>query len=180
MVMARYLFIAFAILGLSIQIIFAQNIGDKPADAPIQVTEFQVSLVNVMKWDSGSGMGGMGGMGSTPMGTGSMKGDDRQLLFSLKCKNSGDKQTSVIYWQSRFTDNKEHLVQKQFKTKKKIKAGKDDTIEEPLAFDLGLLPGMVKVGYRITKIEYSDNSTWESIVKEDPETAYTFKLYKLQ
>ena len=39
---------------------------------------------------------------------------------------------------------------------------------------------MVKVGYRIIKIEYADNSTWETAIKEDLESAYTYKIYKLQ
>ena len=68
MVMARYLLIVLATIALSIQIIAAQNIADKPGDVPIQITDFQVSLVNVMKWETGSG--GNSGMAAWRHGRG--------------------------------------------------------------------------------------------------------------
>ena len=108
-----------------------------------------------------------------------VKAESRQLVLALKCKNTSSKQTSAIYWESRFTDSGQHLVVKQFKTKKKINPGKDEMIEEHLLYDTNLIPSSLKIGFRIMKVEYSDKTVWDECTKED-ESCFVYKNYTLQ
>ncbi|MEW6733408.1 MAG: hypothetical protein AB1489_18920, partial [Acidobacteriota bacterium] len=119
MAIATSLLIVFMILSSANQFVFAQASNGKAIEikSPIEVSEFQVTLVSMLKWQTSGGS-----MGTNPVPTGTTKGDE-QLLFTFKCKNLSTKQINVIYWESRFTNTENQLITKQYKTKKKIKAG---------------------------------------------------------
>jgi hypothetical protein len=182
MVIARRRSIAFTILALGILFTSAQVIAyQEPSTVwPLEVKEFQVSLVNVVSQQANGGAA----MPNNTMPGGMMmpdmvKAESKQLLLALKCKNITQKQTSVIFWESRFTDVAERLIIKQYKSRKKIKPGKDEMIEEPLAYDLRKIPNSIKMGFRIMKVEFTDNTTWEDCTK-DLETCFVYKNYILQ
>jgi hypothetical protein len=179
MMRARVMGIILLVLIISLAAVCPIVTGQQqPEIVPLSVMEAQISLADTTKWSNmNNGNMGMGpGMGSTQVKT----GGDKQLIFTLKLKNDGAKNISTIHWESRFSDTKNRLIVKQFKTKKKIKSGKDETVEEPIEFDPKTLPDPLKIGYRIYKIEYADNTSWESAVTEAPETSYSYKFYKLQ
>lgn len=158
------------IIALAFQVTF----GQQPTDRPLDVQGIEVSLVDMAKWESGGGGMGMG-MGATT----TKKMEDKQLEIIIKCKNTGSKQTNCIYWESRYLDAKNKLVVQKFKSKAKLKGGKSDDIKESINFDTNRLPSALNLGYRITKIEYSDNTSWESPDKDkDDDSVYTYQLYK--
>src|SRR5262249_40400686 len=159
MVMVRLLLISSIIFALGI-VIAAQDIGKASSGpCPVEISDFQVSVIDVMKLKPTSGtMGGMSGnMGMSSTAPMAAQIGEGKLVFTMKSKvpDSG-KMTAVIYWESRFTNAKQENVVKEFKSKKKIKPGKDETIEESIYYDSKLIPASAKFGYRITKIEFSD------------------------
>ena len=163
------------IIGLAFPLTF----GQQPTDRALDVQSIQVSLVDMAKWQSGGmGMGGMGGgMGTTTNTT--QKMEEKKLEVIIKCKNTGTKQTNCIYWESRYLDTKSKLVVQKFKSKAKLKGGKTEDIKESMSFDTDRLPSALNLGYRITKIEYADNTAWESPDKDkDDDSAYIYQLYK--
>jgi hypothetical protein len=150
--------------------------GQSPG-APVEVSEVKIVLA-----DSGSaGMGNMGGMGNmATMAAGSsnmMSGEKTFLQVSVQCKNNIDKEVKTIFWEASFTNAKQQVVTKQFKTSKKIKNGKQEKLEEDMEYDTSLLPKSLKFGYRIVKIEYSDKSTWENSAS-GPDS-FSYKVYNL-
>jgi hypothetical protein len=182
MVIARISSIAFTILALGILYTSTQVTANQELTTvwPLEVKEFQVSLVNVVSQTSsgGSSMPGSSMPGGMMMPD-IIKAESKQLLLSLKCRNTTQKQTSAIFWESRFTDSGQRLVVKQFKSKKKIKPGKDEMIEENISYDISKIPGTIKMGFRIMKVEYADNTTWEECTKEI-ESCFVYKNYVLQ
>ena len=164
MVMVKLLLVVTLIFGLGIENLLAQDIsktGSGPC--PIEISDFQVNIIDVMKLKPTSGTMGMSGnMGMSSTAPMAAQVGEGKLLFTLKSKVPADgKLTAVIYWESRFLNAKQEMVVKEFKSKKKIKPGKDETIEESIYYDSKLIPASAKFGYRITKIEFSDNSVWE-------------------
>jgi hypothetical protein len=164
MVMVRLLLVVSIIFGLGIESILAQNISNVSGPCPIEVSDFQVSIIDVMKLKPTSGTMGMSGnMGMSSTAPMAAQVGEGKLIFSLKSKvPDNGKMTAVIYWESRFFNAKQEMVVKEFKSKKKIKPGKDESIEESIYYDAKLVPSSAKFGFRITKIEFSDNSVWES------------------
>lgn len=180
MVKARVLIIAFTALVLGLHSTSYKVAADQEekASCPLEIKEYQVSLVNVVSQTAGAVMPttSMGGM----MGPDVVKAETKQLMLGLKCKNMADKQISAIWWESRFTDSKENQIAKQFKSKKKIKPGKDELVEEQFPYDLNLIPNNVKVGFRIMKVEYSDKSYCDGCIVKDAESCFVYKNYVLQ
>jgi hypothetical protein len=150
--------------------------GQSPS-TPIEISEVKIALV-----DSGSGgMNNMGGMGNmtavAASGSNMMSGDKTFLQVSVQCKNNVDKEVKTVYWEASFTNAKQQVVTKQFKTSKKIKNGKQEKLEEDMEYDTSLLPKSLKLGYRIVKIEYADKSTWENSAS-GPDS-FSYKVYNL-
>lgn len=175
---ARFLIAFLFIIAISVILVLGQESTVLPGNPPVELMTVEVSIADMAKWQSNGTMSS--GMGSG-MGTAQISAEtEKQLLFTLKCKNIGNKQISNIQWESRFTDAKDKLVLKQFKSKKKIKPGKDETIEEPMAFDFKKLPDSVKIGFHVTKIEFDDKSSWENDLKAESDASYLYRLYKLK
>lgn len=181
MLRAKFLVILCLLSLWSSQLVWGQT-ETSQAKWPLEIGEFQVSIVNVVRSGNNNnsnmpssnpmGMGGMGmGMG---MGTNGKKGSEQKITFSLKPRNDSAKTVETIVWEARFTDSESHLFQKEFTSKKSIKPGKDQKIEETIPFNIALLPSTAKIGFRITKIEYGDKSTWEEGTK-DSEAGFVYK-----
>ncbi|MEW6732269.1 MAG: hypothetical protein AB1489_13150 [Acidobacteriota bacterium] len=109
----------------------------------------------------------------------SNKDDDKQLFLGFKLKNISAKQSAVIYWELRFTDIEQQLVSKQFKSKKKIKPGQEETIEEAVNCDMSRVPDSIRIGFRVIKIVYSDDSVWDYCIK-DSDACFVYNNYRLK
>ncbi len=158
------------LLALGSQLVLG-NTGDedsKTTSWPLEIAEYQVSLVNLVKLNSAS---------LNPMADNSAI-DKQQLLLNIKCKNTSAKPINLIQQESRFTDTAKNLVVKQFKSKKKIKPGKEEVCEELLPYNMNMIPSTVTIGFRIMKIEYNDNSTWEECT-QDTDACVVYKTYHI-
>jgi hypothetical protein len=179
----RFWFSSFPAVFLTITLLL--NVKSIPAqdialDANNTVWPVQITAVNLSVQEGMRSMGG-GGMGITTAAAdvGMMTVDEPKILLLIKCQNNTDKEVKTIYWESIFLDTKQQPILKQYKSKKKIKPSKNEDIEEKLDYDTNLIPKSIKLGYRIVKIEYSDNSVWENPVKDTTETSFIYKNYKL-
>lgn len=180
MLRAKFLVIICLVSLLAVQLAWGQT-ETAQTKWPLEIGEFQVSIVNVVRSGNNndnsnmpsSNPMGMGGMGMG-MGTNGRKGAEQKITFSLKPRNDSAKTIETIVWEARFTDSESHVFQKEFVSKKSIKPGKDQKIEETIPFNIGLLPSSTKIGFRITKIEYGDKSTWQEETK-DRETSFVYK-----
>jgi hypothetical protein len=161
---------------LAIQLINGQTTHTAAETSwPLEVREFQASIVNVVKVQSPTNMSmpNSGGMGMGTM-TPTSSSREQELQFALKTKNTTGKTITALLWEARFINAEQRIVSQQFKSKKKIKPGKDEDIEEVMNFDTALLPVTVKIGFRIMKVEYSDHSAWENCMKEH-DTCFVYK-----
>jgi hypothetical protein len=106
---------------------FGQS-ATETASCPINITDVEISLINVMKVQAMGSMGmpNGGNMGMNPVATATTKNSNRQLHFILKVANNSSKMVTVIHWEARFIDQQDQVIDKQFRTKKKIKPGKDE------------------------------------------------------
>ncbi len=179
----RFLFSSFPAFFLVITLLVnvkpspAQDIASDANNSawPVQIVAVNLSVQEAMRSTGGGGMG----MATAAADAGMMTTDEPKILLLIKCKNNTDKEVKTIYWESIFLDTKQQAILKQYKSKKKIKPSKNEDIEEKLDYDSKLIPKSIKLGYRIVKIEYSDNSVWENPVKDATETSFIYKSYKL-
>lgn len=163
--MVRLLLAFILLFALGLEPLLAQS----GSACPLQIVDFQVGMTNTTQLQSGMsvGMGVGSGMGMSTTSPMSARTGEQKLIFSLKSKNPSASQTiSCIQWESCFLNSKQDMIVKQFKSKKKIKPSKDETIEETIFYDPKMLPADVKVGYRINKIEFDDKSSWENPSKD--------------
>ncbi|MBI4850832.1 MAG: hypothetical protein HY819_03295 [Acidobacteria bacterium] len=132
---------------------------------PLEVVGLQMTIGDgrsVSNTTSATSIGGnmraSGGLG------GPVPGGQQKISFYLKTKNpSSDKTIKQIEWECCFLNIKNETVKNSFKSKKKLKpSAKEETIEETIFFNVATIPTKVKLGFRIKKIEYEDNSVWES------------------
>lgn len=183
MAMAKILFLSATVLLFGIDPITGQDIANQvytnttqsAPSWPVQVEQFEVSIVSMVRVSAvGGSMPTAGNPSLATASSDSGRLDDQKIIFALKTKNPGDKAINAIHWEARFIDANKKAVTKQFKTKKKIDAGKDKTIEESTLYDGRLIPETVRVAFRIMKIEYSDKSVWEECLK-DTESCFVYK-----
>lgn len=158
---AKSIFLSFVLIAfLTIQPIFCQT-AQTESPWPLEVSKLEINVGDA-GFGSASRSSGLGSM-RTSSPTSSSTGGQQKVSFSLKAKNpSADKTIKSIEWEANFFDTQNKPVKNQFKTKKKIKPTKDETLEETIFFNTASLPSTVKLGFRIKKIEYDDNSTWEN------------------
>jgi hypothetical protein len=129
---------------------------------PLEVSKFEINVGDQGAFGASSRSSGLGSL-RTSSSTSGGAGGQQKVSFSLKAKNpSNDKTIKTIEWEANFFDTQNKPVKNQFKTKKKIKPTKDETLEETIFFNTTSLPSTVKLGFRIKKIEYEDNSVWEN------------------
>jgi len=166
MATARFLLMAFMLLILGAELSAGQT-ADKSSETnwPLEVIDFQIAMVSntQLQGNMSMGMGSSGSMGMSGTSPISARAGEQRLTLLLKSKNPSASQTiNAVQWESCFNTTKSDTIIKQFKTKKKIKPTKDEALEESIFYDTKLLPSPLKIGFRIMKIEYSDNSVWEN------------------
>lgn len=163
------------ILSISPTICFSQ---DAPTPSwPLEVSGLQMTIGDgrmvsntATATNIGGNMRASGGLG------GPVPGGQQKISFFLKAKNpSGDKTIKQIEWEACFLTIKNEVIKNSFKSKKKLKpAAKEETIEETIFFNVAVVPTKVKLGFRIKKIEYEDNSVWENKTSK-PDTDFVFQ-----
>lgn len=167
--MIRTILSSLLLLFCGIQLILAQDsIATKPA-WPLDIISFQVSFsAGLAAQTSGnlSSASGAGNLHSAEAQSG--KSSNQRLDFIIKPKNSTpDKTITSIEWETCFTNLDRQVIKSKFRSKKKIKPGKEESIQEGIFYNATLVPTQTKVGFRIIKIEYEDKSTWQTTAKDE-------------
>ncbi len=184
MVKAKILGFALLLVLISFQTFFGQ---EKTATPPITI-DFELTQDDVSKWNMpGSNMSTMmpGTMNTIGNAPNSSQLVDKQVQLNVKCKNTSSKTITAIYWESRFLDAENKPIVLEFKADKKIDPGKEKKFEQECKLDIKKLPPEVRVGLRITKIEFDkdknnkEKSFWETTTVREDETSYVFHTYRL-
>jgi hypothetical protein len=163
------------ILSINSPICFSQ---ETPTPSwPLEVSGFQMTVGDGKSTSNTSTATALGGNMRASGGLGgSVPGGQQKVSFFLKAKNpSVDKTIKQIEWEASFFTIKNELVKNSFKSKKKLKpSAKEETIEETIFFNVAVVPTKVKLGFRIKKIEYEDNSVWENKTST-PESDFVYQ-----
>jgi hypothetical protein len=180
MAVKRVLLSLLIVLLLNFQPTFC-SLQDQPSNVswPLEVAGLQISLGDgrmVNNTSSSTSLGGnMRASGGLSSSGGPVPGGQQKLSFFLKAKNpSNDKTIKQIEWEATFQNTKNEPVKNSFRSKKKVKPTKEETIEETIFFNIATIPAKVKLGFRIKKIEYEDNSIWENKTST-PESDFVFQ-----
>ncbi|KAF0249104.1 MAG: hypothetical protein FD167_1494 [bacterium] len=162
----RFLFAILLIVVLSIHSVICQPQDPSTNPAwPLEVAGVQMRIGDgrmSVNTSTSSNLGGGNMRASGNLG-GPIPVGQQKISFFLKAKNPSDtKMVKLIEWETSFLTTEKKLEKKSFKSKKKIKPSQEETIEETVFFNIAVIPTKVKLGFRIKKIEYEDNSIWEN------------------
>ena len=162
----RFFFALLLIVVLSIHPVICQAQDPSTSPSwPLEVAGVQMRLGDgrmMVNTSTSSSLGG-GNMRSSGSSGGPVPGGQQKVSFCLKAKNSSDsKMVKVIEWETSFLTTENKLEKKSFKSKKKLKPSQEETLEESVFFNIAVIPTKVKLGFRIKKIEYEDNTVWEN------------------
>ncbi len=171
---ARKLLLTLLLILLLNKPLLCQDATNTESPWPLDVFALELVVGNANGLGTGNitatGIGG--NMRASGGAIGSGVGSQQKVSFVLVAKNpSGDKTIKSIEWEASFTNTQNKPVSNKFKSKKKIKPSKEEKIEETIFYNTASIPTTVKLGFRIKKIEYEDNSVWEN---KAPEGDYVY------
>ena len=101
-------------------------------------------------------------------------GGQQKITFSLMLENHlANKTVKEIYWDATFINAQNQAVIEHFHSKKKIKSGKKETLQETVFVAINSASSNRGLGFRIIKLCYEDNSCWENT---DTDISFQFNI----
>jgi hypothetical protein len=167
---------------VNIELIFCQvreeinnrNIEDKETDnksCPVEVKDFKANVADKQAMSNATSTGSLGGhmRSSGTLGNNTTSGQQQKVTFSLTLENPlTNKNVKEIYWDATFLNGQNQAVIEHFHSKKKIKSGKKEIIEETVFANVNATNSNARLGFRLIKLCYEDNSCWENSDREFP------------
>lgn len=150
------------------------NAVDKEIDnkgCPIEVKDFKVNVADKQTMSNATSTGSLGGhmRSSGTLSNNTSLGGQKKVTFSLTMENPlTNKTVKEIYWDATFLNTQNQAVIEHFHSKKKIKSGKKETIEETMFVGISQTNTNMRLGFRLIKLCYEDNSCWENTNKDVP------------